>query len=835
MIEVSPPTDPPTMSIVAFLALASLAGDPARPVDFNRDVRPILSDACFRCHGPDPKNRKGLKIPLRLDTEDGATADLGDHAAIDRKTPEDSEILRRITSHDDDVMPPATTGRTLTKREIDTLTAWIKQGAPYARHWSYVKPVRPELPAISDPRWARNDVDRFVLAKLDDEGLKPSPEAGRPALIRRASLDLTGLPPTPEEVDAFVADDAPDAYERLVDRLLQKQSYGEHWGRLWLDLARYADSAGYADDPPRTIWAYRDWVVRAFNANMPFDKFTIEQIAGDLLPNATDDQRIATAFHRNTLTNSEGGTNDEEFRSVAVVDRVNTTMAVWMGTTLACAQCHDHKYDPLSQKEYFGIYAFLNNTEDADRSDETPVLPIWNSAKKARKAALEVDIPALEVELASKFGDTRIGRFYVVATGDERVFEVADVPPSILAKEVVATAPKADDNSQASSTELRAARERLAALRAELASLKPETTVPIARDLPSNARRKTNVQVRGNFLDLGPEVSEGVPAVFPALPSDAPRNRLTLAKWLVSDDNPLTARVVANRCWEHIFGTGLVATSEEFGAQGDLPSHPELLDWLATELVRERWDLKATLRRLVTSATYRQSSRVSAEMARRDPENRLLSRGPRLRLPAEMIRDQALAVAGLLSPKIGGPPVKPPQPSSGLSAAFGSRIDWETSAGEDRYRRGLYTTWRRSNPYPSMTTFDAPNRETCTLRRSRTNTPLQALVTLNDPVFVEAAQALARRMAEAGPTPADKARRGFRLTLARPPSDEEVIRLVRLYATTRKSLEKNLANAQKLATEPLGPLPKAADAVELASWTVVANVLLNLDETLMKP
>ena len=836
MLMVSPQSDPPTMTITLFLALASIAGDPARPVDFNREVRPILSDACFRCHGPDPKNRKGTTIPLRLDTEEGATADLGGYAAVDRKAPGASEILARISSRDDDAMPPASTGRTLTKREIETLSTWIKQGAPYAKHWSYVKPIRPDLPAVRDASWPRNGVDRFILAKLDEENLKPSTEADRPALIRRASLDLIGLPPTPEEVDAFVADGAPNAYERLVDRLLAKPSYGEHWGRLWLDLARYADSAGYADDPARTIWAYRDWVVRAFNANMSFDKFTIEQIAGDLLPNATDDQLTATAFHRNTLTNSEGGTNDEEFRSVAVVDRVNTTMAVWMGTTLACAQCHDHKYDPLSQKEYFGIYAFLNNTEDADRSDESPLLPIWDSAKKMRKAALEVEIPALEVDQAAKFRDHRIDRYYVVATGDERVFEVAEVPPSILAKEPIAASGKSSDlDLKALATELRSTHDRLAALRSELASLKPETTVPIAREMNPASRRKTNVQVRGNFLDLGPEVYEGVPSVFPGLPPEVPRNRLTLAKWLVRDDNPMTARVVANRYWEQIFGTGIVATSEDFGAQGDLPSHPELLDWLATELIRERWDMKATLRRLVTSATYRQSSRVSAEMARRDPDNRLHARGPRLRLPAETIRDQALAVAGLLSPKIGGPPVKPPQPSTGLTAAFGSGIDWVTSAGEDRYRRGLYTTWRRSNPYPSMTTFDAPNRETCTLRRSRTNTPLQALVTLNDPVFVEAAQALARRMAEAGPSPADKARRGFRLALARLPSDEEVVRLVKLYTASRATFEKDLAKAQKLATDPLGPLPNGADAVELASWTVVANVLLNLDETLMKP
>jgi mono/diheme cytochrome c family protein len=1147
------------MPWVLLVSSSAIAGDPLKPVDYNRDIRPILSDACFRCHGPDAKQRKGLKMPLRLDTEDGATADLGGHAAIVREKPDESEVIARITSQDEDRMPPASTGRKLSKVEIDVLTRWIKQGAPYARHWSYSKPIRPALPKVSDAKWGRGDLDRFVMEKLESEGLKPTAEADRPALIRRVALDLTGLPPTIEEVDAFMKDEAPNAYERLVDRLLAKPSYGEYWGRLWLDLARYADSAGYADDPPRTIWAYRDWVVRSFNANMPFRQFTIEQLAGDLLPNPSDDQLTATAFHRNTLTNNEGGTNDEEFRTVAVVDRVNTTMAVWMGTTIACAQCHDHKYDPLSQKEYFQLYAFFNNTEDADRTDESPFLSIYSTEKKKQKTALTGEIASLEailvnptpeliasqekweqalptafnwqalksidtvskagaasstlddgstliksagktdvytistpittksltairletlphdslpgkgsgygggnfvvtnvsasitppesakpkvrfvrielpgkakflslaevevykgsdnialkgeakqsntdfdgpaklaidgntngqyveakstthtalsddpwweldlkvetpidrvklwnrtdsglqfrlagcrvvllndkhepiwnrtiaeapnpsaelaisgdrliefssatadysqasfdaanvlnnakskelgwaiggattvphqltlitkqpvevesgstlnltIEQTSKHENHTIGRFRLDLTDDPSVTQIAKIPVPILAMLNVEFAKRTDAQKAELSRyyltiapELKESRERLMTRKKQLADLKPDTTVPIARENTSAAKRKTNVQLRGNFLDLGEEVAEGVPKAFPPLPADGPRDRLALAKWLMNDDNPMTARVVANRYWEQIFGVGLVGSSEDFGAQGDLPSHPELLDWLATELIREDWNLKAFLRLLVTSATYRQSSRVSPEMTHRDPENRLLSRGPRLRLPAETIRDQALAVAGLLSPKIGGPPVKPPQPSSGLSAAFGGKIDWETSTGEDRYRRGIYTSWRRSNPYPSMTTFDAPNRETCTLKRSRTNTPLQALVTLNDPVFVEAAQALARRMNQGDAAIAEKARKGFRLTLARNPSDEEVRRLVRLFETTKATYDIDPAKAEKLATAPLGPLPKGANAAELAAWTVVANVLLNLDETLMKP
>ena len=1151
------------VAIACFLmAVPASAGDrPAKPVDFNRDVRPILSNTCFLCHGPDKANRKGVSAPLRLDTPEGATADLGGYAAIVRGKPDESEVIERITSDDStQVMPPAKFGKTLSPHEVEVLTEWVRQGAPYAKHWAYVKPGRPPLPDVRQKDWPRNAIDRFILARLEKEGLKPSPEADRAALIRRVSLDLTGLPPTLQEVDAFLNDKSADAYEKLVDRLLAKPAYGEHWGRLWLDLARYADSAGYADDPPRTIWAYRDYVIRSLNANKPFDQFTVEQIAGDLLPNPTEDQVIATAFHRNTLTNNEGGTNDEEFRNVAVVDRVNTTMAVWMGTTIACAQCHDHKYDPLPQKDYFRLFAFFNNTDDADRTDESPTLPLFGESQKTQKAAWDAEVAALEktlstptpkalagltrwerslaskstwasprpatattrsgagatvladgsvraeskdktevttvtlpisgekvsairletvpdaklpgggagygdngnfvvsrvtatvappgatrpvgryvrvelpgkgkylslaevqvfrgtenvarrgeakqistafdgpaklaidgktdgrfneakstthtdggddpwwevdlkssgpvdrvvvwnrvdnglhtrladfrvilldearkpvwtqpvaaapnpsVDLAAsdvqtinftaafsdfsqggfeassvlnnkkpadrgwavagqtgkphtltliadeavkvepgatlnvtveqlyKMGTHTLGRFRLATTDDDRAAERARTPEKVLA--ALEIPPEFRNDAEhaevarhylaAVAPELKMERERLAGLKSQLAAIKPETTVPIYRERMSADRRKTKVQLRGNYLALGDEVSEGVPAAFHPLPDGAPKDRLALARWLVSPDNPLTARVIANRTWEQIFGIGLVSTPEEFGAQGEQPTHPELLDWLATELVRDGWDLKRFLRLLVTSAAYRQSSKVTPDLVHRDPDNRLLARGPRFRLPAETIRDQALAVAGLLSPKMYGPPVKPPQPSLGLTAAFGGSTDWTTSTGEDKFRRAVYTTWRRSNPYPSMVTFDAPNREVCTIRRTRTNTPLQALVTLNDPVFVEAAQALARKMASAGSTPEDKVRLGVRLSLARPATDAEVARLVRLYESTREGFAKDRDKAQKLATEPLGPAPKGADVAELAAWTVVGNVLLNLDEMLMK-
>jgi uncharacterized protein DUF1553/uncharacterized protein DUF1549/cytochrome c len=739
----------------ALLGNCLCAGNPAiaDQIDFNRDIRPILSNYCFQCHGPDADERQGGTDGLRLDTEEGAFADIGGTTAIVRGKPAESLLIDRIASADpDEMMPPEETGNTLSADEIGLMTEWILQGAPYAGHWSYNALVRSALPEVENKTWPRNPIDFFLLSRLEHEGLSPSAEADPATLVRRLALDLTGLPPTLEEVDKFVDDPSDNAYEQLVESMLQKKSFGEHWARMWLDLARYADSAGYADDPPRTIWAYRDWVIRAFNKNQSFADFTIEQIAGDLLPEPTEDQLIATAFHRNTLTNNEGGTDDEEFRNVAVVDRVNTTMAVWMGTTVNCAQCHNHKYDPISQEDFFRLFAIFNNTEDADRTDDSPLLEIYSE-------------PGIR-------------------------------PP---------------------------------------AESEPITTVPIQRELSGDQRRQTRIQFRGNFLTTGKQVLPGVPIALHSFPRDMQADRLSLAHWLVDKDNPLTPRVIANRYWESIFGIGIVRTSEDFGAQGELPSHPELLDWLATELLRRNWDLKAMLKLLVTSAAYRQSSRTDPLQLERDPDNRLLARGPRFRLSAEMIRDQSLSVSGLLSPKMFGPPVHPPQPKLNVKAAFGSGIDWQTSLGEDRTRRSLYTSWRRSNPYPSMTTFDAPNREICTIRRVRTNTPLQALVTLNDPVFIEAAQALSRKMATHGNSPEDQIRYGFRVCLARNPERQEQARLVRLYQQLRTRYANDADKAQQLATQPIGAAPDQAQVAELAALTVVSNVLLNLDEMLMKP
>jgi hypothetical protein len=771
-------------------------------------------------------------------------------------------MISRITATDPEKrMPPVSTGKKLNPGQIDILREWIRNGAHYAPHWAYVKPVRPPLPQAGDENNLRNPIDRFIRARLEREGIRPSPAADPYTLIRRVSLDLTGLPPTLEEVDTFVNDSAPDAYGMLVDRLLANKAFGEHWARMWLDLARYADSAGYADDPPRNIWAFRDYVIKSFNANKPFNRFTIEQIAGDLLADPDDDDRVATAFHRNTMTNNEGGTDDEEFRNAAVVDRVNTTMAAWMGTSIACAQCHHHKYDPFSQQEYFQLFAILNNTEDADRSDEAPLKRLYTTEQKEQLARAQeescdldqkfkTETPALRAEELQWEQDFPIQLYWQEALGirprpftpGEQMVQYANPPPDILK---LATIPKSDRNEAQEqdlaewyrrhlAPELKHEQQRYNELEKEIADVMPNT-VPVMRELEGEKRRKTHLQIRGNFMALGEEVTEAVPAVFhPLLEGETPK-RLALAHWLVDAENPLTARVIVNRFWEQIFGTGIVRTSDDFGSQGDLPTHPELLDWLAREFQDGGWDVKALLKLMVTSSTYRQSSRVSPELLERDPDNLFLARGPRFRMTAEEVHDQALFASGLLSPKMYGPSVRPPQPSLGLTAAFGGSLDWKTSEGADRYRRALYVEWRRTNPYPSLATFDAPNREVCALRRPRSNTPLQALVTLNDPVYVEAAQALGRRMALTKGSTREQATYGFRLCLARFPHEIELIRLLELFEQAHSHFMAQPDEAKHLALDPLGPVDKESDLADLAAWTTVANVLLNLDEMLMRP
>jgi hypothetical protein len=773
----------------------------AKPnVEFNRDIRPILSKNCYACHGPDSKSRT---TKMRLDKRESAiTKHKSGDAPIVPAKPDESELIRRVGSDDETVrMPPKETGNRLTPEQIATLKRWIAEGANYTEHWAFVKPVQKPLPPVKDASWPRNGIDYFVLDRLEKEGLKPSREADRFTLLRRASLDLRGLPPSMQEIEEFAKDSSPEAYERAVDRFLKDSAYGERWARMWLDLARYADSAGYGSDPLRPIfWRWRDWVIDAFNRNMPFDQFTIEQLAGDLLPNPTLDQKIATAFHRNTMTNKEGGTNDEEWRVAAVKDRIDSTMQIWMGLTLGCAKCHSHKYDPITQKEYYGFYAIFNQTSDANRGDEAPTIPAPTPEMANKDGKIAAQIAGLKKQL-----DTPTPQKVAA-----RVLQRSFVPPPYVLL----------------------AYSRLARLEKTRPAI---PNLPVMVELPADKRRVTHVMNKGNYLDPGDKADPGLPSSLHPLAPGTLLNRLGVAQWLVATENPLTARVVVNRFWAQLFGVGLVRTEEDFGSQGELPSHPELLDWLAVEYMRLHWDTKALLRLIVTSATYRQTAQTTPELLARDPQNRLLTRGPRFRLEAEMVRDQALALSGLLSRKMHGPSVYPQQPDGLWQAAFNGERTWKTSLGEDKYRRGLYTFWRRTVPYPSMAAFDAPSRETCTIRRVRTNTPLQAFVTLNDPVFVECAQALARRIIkEGGPTPEERARFGLTLCLARPPREEQVKQVLELYQSELAHYRQHADEAKKLTTEPLGPLPQGMDPAEAAAWTVVANVLLNMDGVLTK-
>jgi Protein of unknown function (DUF1553)/Protein of unknown function (DUF1549)/Planctomycete cytochrome C len=805
------------------------AGAAPRAIDFSREVRPILANYCFPCHGPDDKARKAS---LRLDVPEGAIAELpsGGRAIVPGKADE-SDALERLTSVDvDTVMPPPRLGKKPTAQDVEILRRWIAQGARYATHWAYVPPVRHLPPAVSDPSWPNGPIDHFIMARLDREGLRPSSPADRRALLRRVSLDLTGLPPLPDEVDRFASDASPDAYDRAVDAILARSTYGERWAAVWLDLARYGDSSGYIHDPPRTIWRWRDWLIRAMNENVPYDRFTTEMLAGDLLPGAALESAIATGFHRNTTTNTEGGANSEEYRFASVVDRVNTTMQVWMGTTFGCAQCHNHKYDPFSQKEYYRVFAIFNNTADAN--SEEPSLEVPRIGREAEFGALSGRLAEAKRRLEEETKRVDSGR-----PEWEKTVDRSRLPKEVAEVVALAAEKRSGPQADALSAYHRSTSAGWADRDAEVKRLRAELDLVATTTLvmKESAPRPTHVAIRGEYQNRGEPVTPGIPAALHQAHPGTKLDRLGLARWVVDPANPLAARVAVNRLWQEIFGIGIVETSEEFGTQGEPPSHPELLDWLATEYIRLGWDTKRLLKEIVTSSTYRQSSRVDDELARRDPYNRLLARGPRLRLPAEALRDQALAVSGLLSAKMYGPPVHPFQPVNGLAAAFGPSTDWETSRGEDAHRRAVYTKWRRNLPYPSMIAFDVPERAVCSMRRVRTNTPIQALVTLNDPVFVEAAQALGRRiLQDGGASVESRVGFAFRVVLSRPPSEAESRRLVSLYRSARASLAIDPARAGVLATRPIGALPTGIDAVDAAAWTVVGNVLLNLDETLAR-
>ena len=776
-------------------AVPAVRASAQQALSFDRDVRPILSENCFKCHGPDEKERKAK---LRLDERDSA---LKREVFIPGNSA-GSKIVRRVASSDQSKrMPPAATGKKLTAKQIETLKRWIDEGAKYSAHWSFVAPVQPSVPASEGNGVVRNPIDAFIMARLQKEGLAPSPEAAKSTLIRRVTLDLTGLPPTLKEIDEFLNDQTDGAYEKLVDRLLNSPRFGERLALDWLDAARYADTHGYHIDSGRDMTKWREYVIKAFNRNKPFDQFTIEQLAGDLLPNATTEQKIASGFNRNHMINFEGGAIPEEYRTAYIVDRVNTTGAVWLGLAIGCAQCHDHKFDPITQKEYYQLFAFFNNVPenglDGSKGNAAPLIAMPTAEQTKRLSEIAAKIQSLEKQTKGAKGDAK------------------------------------------------AAQQSLEKLRKEKAGI--EKQIPTAMVMQEMAKpRDTFLLMRGQYDKKGEKVTPGVPAALPPLKlekrGDDSRlpDRLDLAKWLVDPRHPLTSRVIVNRYWQMFFGVGLVKTSEDFGSQGEWPSHPELLDWLATRFAQD-WNIKAIVRLMVTSATYRQSSAITPESMAKDPENRLVARMSRLRLPAEFIRDQALAVTGLLNGEIGGKSVFPYQPP-GLWEELMSRADganwtaqtYTPSKGKDLYRRTMYTFWKRTCPPPTLTTFDAPDREVCTVRRARTNTPLQALILLNDPTYVEASRKLAERMMTEARTTEQRISLAFRLATARAPSAGEMAVLQRLFEIRLAKYRSDPAAAKKLLSVGESARNEALDPAEVAAWTNVAGVILNLDETVTR-
>ncbi len=1055
--------EPTNMSVRGILLLlaassaASLLPASSATLNFDRDIRPILSDDCFMCHGPDEHQRKAK---LRLDTPEGAFEDRKTYKIIVPGSAAQSRLFQRISADKPAArMPPPYAPRQLDQRQIDLIKRWIDEGAKYEVHWAYVPPKRPEPPAVKQTAWPRNDIDRFVLARLEQEKLSPSPEADKASLIRRVTLDLTGLPPTPADVDRFLADRGPRAYEKVVDRLLASPHYGERMAVDWLDLARYSDTHGFHIDSHRDMWRWRDWVVSAFNRNMPYDEFTVDQIAGDLLPNATAEQKLATGFNRNHMINFEGGAIPEEYQTEYMIDRANTTATTWLGLTMGCARCHDHKYDPIRQVDFYRFNAFFNTIPekglDGRAGNAEPVLQLPNESERRELDQIKPRIKTIQADLDEKvvgplvetwaqtaadhlpdapregllahyafdgnlsdssgnyrtarivagdpsFGDGAVDRAinfngdavvrlangvaldgpFTVALwvrpggkkdGEIRIFQKTDeaghglelamdeyrVIPELqygthlvlrlkgdgghgievrMAKLLTTdrwthVAIAYDGSAKAAGVqvfidgtpaELQIAADHMTvrmgnaaaveigardhgykggiddfriygrALNAseidELAhheGIKPLVAIPVIKRkkeqkeaistyfltyaAPDSMRaeqaelvklearehalnlaiptvmvmqemekpRDTFVLGRGQYDNHKEKVTPGVPSFLPPLPAGAAANRLTLARWIVSPDNPLTARVAVNRFWQQYFGIGVVETAEDFGSQGEAPSHPALLDWLASEFVRSKWDVKAMQRMIVTSATYRQSARVSPELLEKDPRNRLLARGARFRLPAEFVRDNALAASGLLVDQVGGPGVLPYQPK-GLweELSFGDVYSAQTYVpghGADLYRRSLYTFIKRTSPPPVMSTFDAPDREKCTARRTRTNTPLQALELLNDPTFVEAARALAQRMMiEGGRDAGARINYGFRLATARRPEPRERQIFRDLEERELSVYKKDEQSAAKLiAAGESKPDPRLNPA-ELAAWTTVASMILNLDETITR-
>lgn len=820
-------------------------------VPFSRDVLPILADRCFNCHGPDQASRQA---DLRLDTREGALRT--ESPVIVPGHGDQSELLARVTSSDPDMRMPPGEQAPLTAAQIETLRRWIDQGAAWGKHWSFETLRRPEPPKLEKANGEiRNPIDAFVLYHLNHEGLGPNPEAPRATLLRRVTLDLTGLPPTLDELDAFLTDPSPNAYERVVDRLLMSPRFGERMVWEWLDAARYADTNGYQGDPTRTMYFWRDWVVEALNRNMPFDQFTIEQLAGDLLPNPTQSQLIATGFHRNHMINGEGGRIAEESRVDYVQDRVETTGTVWLGLTLNCCRCHDHKFDPIAQREYYQLAAYFNSVDESGANDANglanPIMQLPTANQRRRLEDLQNaetiasnELAAIEARLRDK-----TDRFLAIDDADETIERGSGKFRAIIARLARQHSGEARQKlfeffrdrdpeypaKKKQSDQARAARETLQ-------KALPRTMVMRDRAEP----RETFVLIRGQYDKFGEKVEHGIPAILPPLPEDAPANRLTLARWLVAPENPLTARVTVNRYWQMLFGIGLVKTSEDFGVQGEPPKNQELLDWLACEFqnptiaqptvaIRDhenRWNVKHLLRLIVTSATYRQSSRFAPGSAERDPENRLLARGPRYRLPSWMIRDQALAVSGLLVERLGGPPVKGYQPAGVWEDASFGNIRYEPEHGEALYRRSVYQFWRRI--VGPTVFFDVANRQTCQVKSLRTNTPLHALTTLNDVTYVEAARALAQRVMWSSSPGEPNLTLAFRLVFLRRPTPAELTTLSESLDRLREEFGSDPAAAAKLLKVGESKRDESLDATEHASLTVLCGSLLNLDEALCK-
>jgi len=802
----------------------ALAAEPP-PLSYGRDIRPILAENCFFCHGQDPNKRKA---DLRLDTA------VGQKTVITVGKPDASELVKRLLATDDSLMPPVKSNRKLTPAQKETLRRWVQEGARFDTHWAYVAPTKITIPKMDG---VRHPIDAFIRSKLTAKGLTPSPEADRVTLIRRLSFDLTGLPPTPEEVDAFVNDREATAYEKVVDRLMKSPQYGERMALPWLDAARYADSNGFQQDGDTFQWVWRDWVVKALNDNMPFDRFTIEQLAGDLLPNPTREQKVATAFNRNHLVNGEGGAIPEEQRFVVLFDRVDVTATNWLGLTMACAQCHDHKYDPLTSKDYYSLMAAFNNVSESGtagrQSSKSRASPPFLEAPTADQAAQMVSLDKIVTDLRSLLTEKRL-------VWERRVAVDPDLTEPAIRALVLVVDPKTKGNRDAQLKkhfEEKIEPQLVALLKAAEKEATDYRTdeIPKVMVMADDRPRATFMLDRGEYLKPKEKVTIATPAFLPQLPADAPKNRLGIARWLVSAENPLTARVAVNRLWQTVFGAGLVRTSEDFGVQSEVPEHQALLDWLAVDFRESGWDMKKLHRLILTSATYKQASRVTADAYKIDPENRYLARGPRYRLPAMFLRDAALATSGLLDIRIGGKPVYPYQPQGiwdSLAITNERDFTYPMSKKADLYRRSIYTFWRRTVGPANM--FDASSRQACKVRTSITNTPLHALTTLNDPTWTEAARVLAEKVMLEAKEPDDRLRRAFRRILSRVPRDQELVVLRNMLAKQTELFRKDPAAATKVISIGQAARNTKLDPVEHAAWSAIVLALFNLDEALTR-